>query len=499
MLGVALTALDTTIVGTAMPTIVAQLGGVSLYSWVVAAYLLTSTTTVPLYGRLSDLYGRKPIFMFGAAVFLIGSAMCGFASSMEQMIAFRAIQGVGAGAVMPMAMTIIGDAFGVERRAKMQGWFSAVWGMSSVVGPALGGVIVTYFSWGWIFFVNVPVGIAAMAMLGANYQERVEHKQRSIDWLGAILLTGGVTVLLMALQEGGSESGVGGGALGQAALLFAVALVVLGVFIWVERRTAEPVIPLDLLRNPVLGVGYAAAFLAGATQFGVSSFVPLYVQGAMGGTALSVGAVLFPMTIGWPVGSIAAGRLLMRVGYRSLLVGGSIAVAIGNLALLTLQTDMPPALISLIVGVIGLGMGLTSSPVIIAIQNAVSWNQRGIATSLNQFARTIGGSCGIAVMGAILNLELAQRLSGISLGPSSGAPGRAGALVSQILDPAARAGLSPAVIAQVQGAMAATLREVYLVPIACALVALVLVVTKFPRGSVAQLGARPAPGTTAGH
>src|SRR5215207_1634025 len=210
MLGVALTALDTTIVGTAMPTIVGQLGGVELYSWVVASYLLPSTTTVPLYGRLAGLYGRKPIFLFGIAVFLVGSALCGLAQSIEQLIGFRAIQGLGAGAVMPMSMTIIGDAFGVERRAKMQGFFAAVWGTSSVIGPALGGLIVTYLAWGWIFYVNVPVGIATALMLVANYHERVEHRERSIDWLGALLLTVGVTVLLLALQQAGQGEGAEG-------------------------------------------------------------------------------------------------------------------------------------------------------------------------------------------------------------------------------------------------------------------------------------------------
>jgi EmrB/QacA subfamily drug resistance transporter len=489
MLGVALTALDTTIVGTAMPTIVGQLGGVELYSWVVASYLLTSTTTVPLYGRLADLYGRKPIFLFGIAVFLVGSALCGLSGSIEQLIAFRAVQGLGAGAVMPMSMTIIGDAFGVERRAKMQGFFAAVWGASSVVGPAVGGLIVTYLAWGWIFYVNVPVGIATALMLVANYHERIEHRQRSIDWPGALLLTAGVTVLLLALQESGQG---GGGSPAAMLALFGLSAAMLVAFVRVERRAAEPIVPLELLRNPVISVGYLSAFLAGATQFGVSSFVPLFVQGAMGGTALSVGAVLFPMTIGWPLGSIAAGRLIMRVGYRRLLVAGMVATAVGTAALLAMRTDTPPAVIMLMVAPIGLGMGLTSSPVIIAIQNAVGWNQRGIATSLNQFARTIGGSCGIAIMGAILNLRLARELADVALGPTSAQTGRTGALVSQVLDPVARSGLAPAVLAQVQAALATTLREVYLVPVACALAGLALIVLKFPAGSVQQLGAAPA-------
>jgi EmrB/QacA subfamily drug resistance transporter len=489
MLGMALAALDATIVGTAMPTIVGQLGGVALYSWVVAAYLLTSTTTVPLYGRLADLYGRKPVFLFGIVVFLIGSALCGLSATMEQLIAFRAVQGLGAGAIQPMAMTIIGDAFGIERRAKMQGFFAAVWGVSSVIGPTLGGLIVTYLSWGWIFYVNVPVGIAAALMLMANYHEQVEHRRRSIDWLGAVLLTAGVTVLLLALQESGQGDAGGASSLGLAAGLLVASLAMLGAFVFVEGRAEEPLVPMALLRTPVIGVGYLSVFLAGATQYGVSSFVPLFVQGAMGGTPLSVGIALFPMTIGWPLGAIAAGRLILRIGYRRVLVAGAVAIALGTVSLLLMRTDSSQGSVMATVALIGLGMGLTSSPVIIAIQNAVSWNQRGIATSLNQFARTIGGSFGIAVMGAVLNLELGRQLSGIALGAASGAAGRTGALVSQMLDPVARSGLAPDVMERVQVILAQTLREVYLIPIACALAGLALIVLKVPAGSVQQLGA----------
>jgi EmrB/QacA subfamily drug resistance transporter len=479
MLGMALAALDATIVGTAMPTIVSTLGGVTLYSWVVSAYLLTSTTTVPLYGRLADLYGRKPVFLFGIAVFLVGSALCGLAQSMEQLIAFRAIQGLGAGAVQPMAMTIIGDAFGVERRAKMQGFFAAVWGMSSVIGPALGGVIVTYLSWGWIFYVNVPVGLAAFAMLMFNYHERIEHRQHSIDWVGAGLLTAGITVMLLAFQETGSSEGAGMG-LG-AGPLFVVALALLGVFVYNEARVAEPIVPLELFKRPVIGVSYLATFVAGATQFGVSSYVPLYVQGAMGGTALSVGAVLAPMTIGWPVGAIVAGRVVMKIGYKRLLVAGMVAIVVGSLGLLLLRPDSSPTTAMIVVAVIGLGMGLTSSPLIIAIQNAVAWNQRGIATSLNQFARTIGGSCGVAVMGAILNIELARGL----------ARPDAEAIVGQALDPAGRGQFSAEFLLQVQTVLAGVLHEIYYVPVLCAVAGLALVVFKFPAGSVHQLGNAP--------
>jgi EmrB/QacA subfamily drug resistance transporter len=473
MLGMALAALDSTIVGTAMPTIVSTLGGVALYSWVVSAYLLTSTTTVPLYGRLADLYGRKPVFLFGIVVFLIGSALCGWAGSMEQLILFRAIQGLGAGAVQPMAMTIIGDAFGVEKRAKMQGFFAAVWGMSSVVGPALGGVIVTYLTWGWIFYVNVPVGLAALVMLWLNYNEKVERRQSTIDWTGAALLTVGLAVLLISLQDFGQ----GGNAVPYLLISFAL----LGLFTYSQTRTPQPIVPLELFRRPVIGVSYLATFVAGGAQFGVSSYVPLFVQGAMGGTALSVGAVLAPMTIGWPLGSIFASRIIMRIGYKWLLISGMLATVVGTLGLLLLRTDSTPGEVMVIVAVIGVGFGLTSSPLIIAIQNAVAWNQRGIATSLNQFARTIGGSCGVAVMGALFNLELARGL----------ARPDAESVVSQVLDPAGRAGFGPEVLLQVQAVLATVLREIYLVPVLCALVGLALVVWKFPAGSVQQLGNAP--------
>ncbi len=477
MLGMALAALDSTIVGTAMPTIVATLGGLALYSWVVSAYLLTSTTTVPLYGRLADLYGRKPVFLFGIAVFLLGSALCGLASTMEALIAFRAVQGLGAGAVQPMAMTIIGDAFGIERRAKMQGFFAAVWGASSVVGPALGGVIVTYLAWGWIFYVNVPVGLAAIAMLAANYHEKVEHQRRSVDWLGALLLTAGVSVLLLALQEVGQA----GGARRGAGLLVA-ALALLTVFVVNEARVAEPIVPLHLFRQRVIGVGYLATFVAGATQFGVSSYVPLFVQGAMGGSALSVGAVLAPMTIAWPIASITSGRLILKLGYRPPLIAGMAATVVGCLGLLLLHPAASQAQITATVALIGAGMGLTSSPLIIAIQGAVAWNQRGIATSLNQFARTIGGSFGVALMGALLNFELGRGLQTSDVD----------ALVSQVLDPVARTALDPAFLEHVRILLALVLREAYAIPIVCSAAGFLLVVLKFPRGSVHQLAAVPA-------
>jgi EmrB/QacA subfamily drug resistance transporter len=487
MLGTALAALDTTIVGTAMPTIVGALGGVELYSWVITAYLLTSTTTVPLYGRLADLYGRKPVYLFGIVLFLVGSALCGLAATMEQLIAFRALQGIGAGAILPMGMTILGDTFGIEQRARIQAFTTAVWGTSSVVGPATGALIVTYLHWGWVFLVNVPVGIAAIAMLNANYHERVAHRERSIDWFGAGLLTAAIALLLLGLQRSGVPRSSSGTV--ELAGLFAGALAMGVAFVLVELRTPDPVMPLGLFARPLIGVGYLASFLLGAVQFGVASFVPLYVQGAMGGDARSVGLTVMPMAIGWPIGAIASGRLIVRVGYRRVLLAGMSATALGAAALLTLTPSSSMAQVMLPVGVVGLGMGLSNSPIVIALQNAVVWNRRGIITSLVQFFRSIGGSCGVALMGAVVNLELAGRVGDLPA-RTGAALGRRGDVVSQLLDPATRAGLGPEVVARVQAALADALWDVYLFPAACALLGLVLVVVRFPSGSVQQLAAR---------
>ncbi|MSQ15754.1 MAG: MFS transporter [Dehalococcoidia bacterium] len=391
MMGMALAALDATIIGTALPTIVADLGGIDLYSWLIAAYLLTSTTTVPLYGRVADIWGRKPVFLLGIVLFLVGSGLCGLAQSMVQLVIFRGIQGLGAGAIQPMVMTILGDVFQLEQRARMQGFFSAVWGISSVVGLALGSIIVTLASWHWIFYVNFPFGIIALVLISKSYHERVSAKQRSVDILGAALLVTGVSVLLLALQNG--VPGI------PISLLYIFVLLALGLFLLVESRTADPIVPLGMLRRPILGVSYLISILMGTVQFGVTGFVPLFVQGAMGGTALAVGAVIAPMSIGWPLGSIASGRLILRFGYKIVLIGGVSAAFLGSAALQTLSPDSPHAMVMGVVALIGLGMGLSSTPVIIAVQNAVQWDQRGTATALTQFSRTIGGSIGVALMG----------------------------------------------------------------------------------------------------
>ncbi len=311
MAAIAVAALDSTVVGTAMPTIIGQLGGLSEYAWVFTAYLVTSTTTVPLYARLADIHGRKPVFLVGLTLFVVGSVLCGTATSMPALIAFRALQGLGAGAVQPISFTIAGDIFSPRQRARMQGLFSGVWGLSAIIGPALGGVITTTVGWPWVFEINLPVGILAGLIIWFAFHERFERRSQSIDWLGAGLLTGSIVLLLFAVSEGGQLFGWTS-PLVVAMLAGAVALFV--AFVLNSRRTPAPLIDLDLLRSPLVRAGLGIGTLAGVVMFGLTTYVPPMVQGVHGGTALEAGAAVAAMSIGWPIASVLAGRLLIRIG-----------------------------------------------------------------------------------------------------------------------------------------------------------------------------------------
>ena len=406
MLGMSLASLDTTIVGTALPTIVGKLGGITLYSWVFSVYLLTSTTTVPIYGKLADLFGRKPLFLFGTALFLLGSIASGAAQSMEQLIIFRAIQGLGAGAVLPIVLTIIGDIFALKERARVQGLFSGVWGLSSIVGPALGGLIVDHFSWRWVFYINIPFGLLSALLLIIFFNEHVERKKRSLDYIGTLTLTSGVVALLFALLQGGttwawnSLPSVG---------LFALAAVLIALFIFQERRAPEPILPLTLFQNRIIAISSIGGVILGVILFGVSTYVPLFVQGVKGGTATSAGIALGPMLVAWPLASTFSGKIILRYGYRFTAVLGASLAALG-VCLVTLfnaNTGLPFVVAAMVV--IGLGLGFMSTAFVLAVQNAVPWNLRGVATATTQFTRTMGGSVGVAVMGSILNAQMALR------------------------------------------------------------------------------------------
>jgi EmrB/QacA subfamily drug resistance transporter len=445
LLATFLTAMESTVVSTAMPTVIGELHGLDLYAWVFSAYLLASTATVPLYGRLADMLGRKPVFVAGIGIFLVGSALSGAAHSMPQLIIFRAIQGLGAGAVQPIVFTILGDLFTLEQRARVQGLFSAVWGASSVAGPALGAVITQTIGWRWIFYINIPFGIAATALLAWTLREQRAEKHHSLDYLGAAMLSGGIVLVLLGLLSGGQ-----GGTINP--LLIGLGVVLLGLFVIVERRVPEPILPLDLFRNPFIAVPCLGGLVTGTIQFGLPSYVPLFVQGVQFGVAGDAAKVLGAVSVAWTLAAFASPRLLIRVGFRAVAVGGMTMIACGVAALLFYRQGTPIALMMVNLFLTGLGLGFTSNACLLAAQNAVGWAQRGVVTASIQFTRTIGGTLGIAALGAVLNARLA---------PTLRAAGTAD--VNALLDPSARGSLTAEVVQLVRQGLASGLHQVYLI------------------------------------
>ncbi|HEU4520809.1 MAG TPA: MDR family MFS transporter, partial [Thermoanaerobaculia bacterium] len=412
--GMFLAALEATIVGTAMPTVVAALGGLAHFSWVFSAYLLTSTVSVPLWGKLSDLYGRRILYQLAVAIFLVGSVLSGLAQSMPQLIAARALQGLGAGGLIPLGMTIIGDIYTLEERARMQGFFSGVWGLSSIVGPLVGGFITDQLSWRWVFFINVPIGIVAAVVMGMALIEEKPATRPVIDYLGAGVLTAAVTLLMLALVDGGSVAEL---LRLRNLAIFVLVMALIAWFLRIERRAAEPVIPLDLFRNKVVALAMIIGFLAGVAMFGAISFVPLFAQGSRGVSATVAGSFLTPLMLAWVTASVIGGRMLIRLGWRPLVVTG-LGLLVAGFAGLTLATRQTASWILVVeLTVIGCGLGLTMLTLLIAVQHAVPRSQLGIATSLNQFFRSIGGAIGVALLGAVLTSGLAANLRREAEGP----------------------------------------------------------------------------------
>jgi EmrB/QacA subfamily drug resistance transporter len=483
MTGMFLAALEATVVSTAMPTVIASLGGLNHYSWVFSAYLITSTITVPVWGKLSDLYGRRLLYQLGIAVFLLGSVLSGLSATMTQLIVFRAIQGLGAGALIPLGMTIIGDVYTLEERARMQAFFSGVWGLSSVIGPVVGGFVTDQLSWRWVFYINLPVGLAAALIMQFALKEPKRHGRPSIDYAGAALLMASITLLMLALVEGGATLSAMFSARNLALLGGATLLGLL--FIRVERRAPDPIVPLELLRNRVVSVSAAAGFLAGVAMFGAISFVPLFAQGALGATATEAGSLLTPLMLSWVGLSIVGGRLLFKVGYRPTTLAGLFILTLGFALLSSFQRTTPRVWLYVDLMLIGAGLGLTMLTLLIAVQQSVARTQLGTATSLNQFSRSIGGAVGVAIMGAVLSAGLAshlQRVASASAGPLT--PERAAELASNpnaLIEPAARAALPPAVLDELQEAMAASIHKVFWTGTALAALAL-LVAFWLPRG-----------------
>ena len=411
LLGMSLGALEATVVGTAMPTVIATLGGLAHYSWVFSAYLLTSTASVPIWGRLSDLYGRRRMYITGIVIFLIGSMAAGAATSMPMLIVSRAVQGVGTGAIIPLSMTIVGELYTLAERARTQALFSGVWGLASVAGPLIGGYITDALNWRWVFYLNLPFGITCMVVLMLAYPPVPPRGDVRVHWMGATLLFTGISALLLAL----------GGDLGLAAWGFAaLSVALLSGFVVVERRSPDPLLPIDLLRNPLIARTLTVVFLVGMALFGAIAFIPLFVQGVMGATATQAGQVLTPLFMGWVIMSIASARYTVKLGYRRLAIAGSALMTAGFIGLSLVEPDSSRNTVLSAGLLIGSGMGLSMLSLLLAVQHGVARAHLGLATSLNQFSRSVGAAVGVAAMGALM----ARQLTGVSI------PGGAEALAA---------------------------------------------------------------------
>lgn len=473
MITLFMASMEATVVATAMPTIVRHLGGLGSYSWVFSAYLVAATTMVPIFGKLSDLFGSRRVYAISIAIFLVGSLLCGLAQNMTQLIAFRAIQGLGAGGVLPLVLIIVGSLFSYEQRARIQGFFSSTWGISAIVGPLLGGFLVDHTSWRWVFYINLFPGVIALALIWSFWTDapRPVKGPIRIDYLGAGLLTTAVVVLLLGLFGVGSRVG-----------LLALAGAMLVVLVLVERRAVDPVLPITLFRDRLFAAASAQGVLAGCALFGSIAFIPLFVQVVLGTTATAAGAMLMPLTLAWVPASIITGRLLLRMNYRTLAVIGGGSLAVG--ALLMTRIGPNTSELSLIPNMVlmGVGMGMSIPSFLIAVQTSVPRAVLGVATSTIQFTRSIGGTLGVSIMGGILRWRLmATQVAGTGLPSGS---------TNQLLDPLQ--GSATGMVAEpVRIALAGAIREIFVIAFIASVLGLI-VASLTPRGRIAQLAQRQA-------
>jgi EmrB/QacA subfamily drug resistance transporter len=465
MLATLLAALDQTIVATALPKIVSDLNGFEHLSWVVTAYLVSSTVTVPLYGKLSDLYGRRLLFLVAIVVFLTGSALCGAAQTMGQLIAFRALQGIGAGGLIPLSQAAIADLFPPRERGRYQGYISGMWAIAAVAGPLLGGTLSDHASWRWIFYINLPLGLIALFVVVRTMPATSRTREHRIDYLGAALLSGAITAILLATVWGGTTYPWGSWeVIGTVA-----AGIVLGIaFVLVERRAPEPLLPLDLFRNRIVSVSCAAGLVIGALLFAVTIYAPVFMQDVLGSSATNSGALLIPLSAGWVVSSVIVGQLVTRTGrYKIWPIVGSALVLIGIVLLTLLDTSSTLATVSAYLVIIGVGMGVMFQVYIIAAQNAVDPSQIGVTTGQLNFFRSMGGSFAVAGLGALLTARL-----GVELVNQLGAVGKR-------IDPnnvvqSGAGHLPPRLADGVQTALSNSLHSVWLVCVPIAAVGLLL-------------------------
>jgi EmrB/QacA subfamily drug resistance transporter len=474
MCGMLLAAMDQTIVAAAMPTILGELGGLTQLSWIVTAYMLASTAMVPLFGRLGDLYGRKRVYQAAIVIFLIGSALAGQARAMWMLVVARAIQGVGAGGLISLTQAIIADLVAPRQRGRYQGYMGAVFALASVVGSIAGGFLTDHLSWRWAFYINLPLGGLALAVIAVALDAPFVQRKRRLDLFGAGLLTAGVTAMLLALEWGGERHAWTSPAL---LGLLAAAAVLLAVFVAQQRRAPEPFLPLRLFRNRVVVVGVALVFFVGVAMFGVITFMPLMMQTVSGVSATRSGLVLLPMILGLTAASITSGRIITRTGrYRIFPIIGTTLLTIGFVVLSRLGPRPSTTTIAWLMGLLGVAMGNINQVVVLAVQNAVDPEDLGIATALASFSRSIGATIGVAALGAVLAARLAAALAHV-------APERRGALSAQVLaSPEQLRALPPDLADLARGIVGDALHAVFFaaIPVAAAAWVLSLFLRELP-------------------
>ena len=464
LVGTFLSSMDVNVVGTSLPTVVSQLGGLELYGWVFAAYLLTSTTTLPLYGRLADIYGRKPMYLLAVALFLGGSFLCGLAQTMVQLVMFRALQGLGAGGLLPITLTLFGDMYQAEKRALVQGIFSVVWGVSSVLGPLIGGTLVMLVSWHWVFWVNLPIGVAAALVLMFALHEDPSQRRpdQRVNLPSALLLITSLACALIALQR----LGEGHTGMVTVGLALAAALAGLGQVL-LERRSPSPMFPAEVFKERAAVVTYVFGLATGSILFAVLAYVPLFVQGVLRGSPTRAGLALVPLSLTWTATTFAIGWLSRRLGYRAVIISGGFLLLAGAATLLLLRATPSETLLYAGMAIIGLGMASTITAPTLAVQDIMPWSSRGMATAMMQFTRSLGGTFTVTLLGLVVTSQLRNALP-----PGVNHPG-------ELLDPSAWTSLSADVLAHSSQALASGLHMAFWITAALALAGL-LVTFAFP-------------------
>ncbi len=471
-----LASIDGTIVSTAMPTIVGDLQGIDQYAWVFSGFLLAEIATIPLWGRLADMFGRKRIFLIGMGIFMLGTVLCGTSQTMTELVLFRAVQGLGAGCVLPVAQTISADLYTMEQRAKVSAVYSIVFALAAVIGPFLGGFLTDELSWRWVFFVTIPVGIVAIALVAFFMVEPLQERHRhKFDWGGVVTLLGWSGLLVYALETGGRDHPWGSplviGTFAVSALLFVA-------FVVIERRAAEPLIPLDLFKVPALRAATIITCFLGMTMFGVLSFIPLYGRTVLGESATGSGQILIPLMLAMMVGSAGGARLVLRIGFRVVVTTGAVSVAVGTFLLTRLTADAGQVQLSIFLVIIGFGMGLIFMSTTLAAQNSVALPRMGVATGLVNFMRQLGGAVGVAVAASVMLTSLTTRLDE--------AFGAGAVDTNRVLSPTSEQEIPPAVADTVADAFAGSLHRVFWVAFAISLLGLAATVL-MPRGAAAKL------------